>query len=129
MEKRKLAEFEAGWRPMSLPSELIDAHDRDSTFSCQANVAVSWHLAYGIVHGTDSSSIDGELARGQAIGMDWGDLRQLANELYREEVLRDRRMSPAEKFLAGVELFKAAGTFTWASISTRSSPRYRCRRS
>ena len=40
----------------------------------------------------------------------------LIDELYREEVLDARRMSPEEKFLAGEELFRYACSITLAGI-------------
>jgi len=40
----------------------------------------------------------------------------LISELYREEVIRARRMSPEEKFTAGQELFELACAFTLAGI-------------
>jgi hypothetical protein len=40
----------------------------------------------------------------------------LIDELYKEEVLEARKMSPEEKFLAGEELFKMACEVTLAGI-------------
>ena len=40
----------------------------------------------------------------------------LIDELYLEEVLRARQMSPEEKFTAGQELFELACAFTLAGI-------------
>ena len=40
----------------------------------------------------------------------------LIDELYREEVLEARRMSPEEKFLLGEELFEYACSITLAGI-------------
>jgi hypothetical protein len=40
----------------------------------------------------------------------------LADELYRERVLRARKTSPEEKFLAGEELFEYACSITLAGI-------------
>src|SRR5947208_10506898 len=44
----------------------------------------------------------------------------LIDELYKEEVLRARRMSPEEKFLAGEELFEYACSITLAGIRNQN---------
>ena len=44
------------------------------------------------------------------------EFQPLIDELYREEVLEARRMSPEEKFLAGEELFNMACKVTLAGI-------------
>lgn len=44
----------------------------------------------------------------------------LIDELYREEVLEARRMSPAEKFLLGEELFEYACSITLAGIRNQN---------
>jgi hypothetical protein len=45
-----------------------------------------------------------------------GEFAALIDELYREEVLEARAMSPEEKFLAGEELFHYACSITLAGI-------------
>jgi hypothetical protein len=47
---------------------------------------------------------------------------QLVEEIYREKVLRARKMSPGEKILAGPELFDFACAWTRAGI-LREHPR------
>ena len=42
--------------------------------------------------------------------------RELADRIYEEKVLRARRMSPAEKFISGEELFSMACAITLAGI-------------
>ena len=42
--------------------------------------------------------------------------QRLIDELYREELLEARNMSPAEKFRAGQQLFEAACRITLAGI-------------
>jgi hypothetical protein len=44
----------------------------------------------------------------------------LADELYRERVLRARRTPPEEKFLAGEELFEYACSITLAGIRNQN---------
>ena len=44
----------------------------------------------------------------------------LIDELYRERVLRARRTPPAEKFLAGEELFEYACAITLAGIQNQN---------
>lgn len=44
----------------------------------------------------------------------------LIDELYREEVLDARRMTPEEKFLAGEELFEYACSITLAGIQSQN---------
>ena len=43
----------------------------------------------------------------------------LADELYRERVMRARRTAPEEKFLAGEELFEYACSITLAGIQNQ----------
>jgi hypothetical protein len=45
-----------------------------------------------------------------------GPIKELADAIYRERVLRARRMSPEQKFLAGAELFEMACQITLAGI-------------
>ena len=44
----------------------------------------------------------------------------LIDQLYREEVLDARKMSPEEKFLAGEELFEYASSITLAGIKAQN---------
>lgn len=44
----------------------------------------------------------------------------LIDQLYREEVLDARKMSPEEKFLAGEELFEYACSITMAGIKSQN---------
>jgi hypothetical protein len=44
------------------------------------------------------------------------EFQPLIDELYREEILAARRMSPEEKFLAGEELFRTACEITLSGI-------------
>ena len=44
----------------------------------------------------------------------------LIDQLYREEVLEARRMSPEDKFLAGEELFEYACSITLAGIRNQN---------
>jgi hypothetical protein len=48
------------------------------------------------------------------------EFQPLIDELYREEVLEARRMSPEEKFLAGEELFQYACSITLAGIRSEN---------
>src|SRR5690242_4516719 len=46
--------------------------------------------------------------------------QQLIDELYREEVLDARRMSPTDKILAGQQLFESACRITLAGIRNQN---------
>jgi hypothetical protein len=48
------------------------------------------------------------------------EFQPLIDELYREEVLEARRMSPEEKFLLGEELFEYACSITLAGIHSQN---------
>ena len=48
------------------------------------------------------------------------EFQPLIDELYREEVLDARKMSPEDKFLAGEELFEYASSITLAGIRTQN---------
>jgi hypothetical protein len=48
------------------------------------------------------------------------EFQSLIDELYREEVLEARKMSPEQKFLAGEELFEYACSITLAGIRSQN---------
>jgi len=48
------------------------------------------------------------------------EFQPLIDELYREEVLEARRMSPEDKFLLGEELFEYACSITLAGIRSQN---------
>lgn len=48
------------------------------------------------------------------------EFQPLIDELYREEVLEARRMSPEEKFLLGEQLFEYACSITLAGIRSQN---------
>src|SRR2546421_1876829 len=48
------------------------------------------------------------------------EFQPLIDQLYREEVLRARKMAPEEKFLAGEELFEYACSITLAGIKSQN---------
>ena len=56
-------------------------------------------------------------------------IQQLIEELYREELLEARAMSPEEKFFAGQQLFEAACRITLAGIHNQfpEASEERCR--
>ena len=49
-----------------------------------------------------------------------GEFAALIDELYREEVIEARRMSPADKILAGQRLFESACRMTLAGIRNQN---------
>jgi hypothetical protein len=48
------------------------------------------------------------------------EFQPLIDELYREEVLEARKMTPEEKFLAGEQLFEYACSITLAGIKSQN---------
>lgn len=48
------------------------------------------------------------------------EFQRLIDQLYREEVLEARKMTPEEKFLAGEELFEYACSITLAGIKSQN---------
>jgi hypothetical protein len=48
------------------------------------------------------------------------EFQPLIDQLYREEVLEARKMTPEEKFLAGEELFEYACSITLAGIKSQN---------